>query len=360
MLRLAMAAVLISALVAGCAGSQGAGDAATLGDDSAAQQVGQMLVDLTAESSVGAPSWQPGQWWEWEFTVGAQVLDGTARSIVLTADGSGYTLVTENSAYAKEEAAFGGPLLGPVGKSDLSMQGWGGPAPGATWSLLSFPLTDGKTWSAGMPNIAWDIVPDTTVQLAMTATFEGSIGDIGGFRITGQVDGQTLVEAEYDAATGWFARLAFYDVDPGQEELELQFRAKSAGLNYTGPYFQHTATSLVSFEDPNGFDDVPTEGGQPYTNAPQPHHTFTMKAGTTLFGYIVSISVLGERVAVLIDPANGQRNQMATGQIEDSETVLFLDEPSIAGEWRLLTAGAGGFTMTAAELFEVTEGNFTM
>jgi hypothetical protein len=240
-------------------------------------------------------------------------------------------------------------------KPGLTMSG-----PDGDWSLLSFPLTDGKTWTASMPNIAWDLLPANGVELAMTATFsQPTHGEPPSVYLTGKSGALTLLTGTFDPASGWFSDLQFFDVDPGQEELEIGFVAKSSGLNYTGPYFQHAAKPLVALVDQEGFDDVPTEGGQPYTTAPQPYVAFTVGEDKTLYGYIVAEAVVGARAAALVDPANQARHLEAEGAPE-GETVLFLDEPALAGEWRLATGGAGGYSGLYAELFELTEGSSTL
>lgn len=343
------AAGLLIALLAGCSGEPTATPAA----DPAHGPLDGAAATLDASSSVPAPTWQAGQWWEWEVFFEDQVADETFCSIVLGEEAGGYALVTEKDWAAKDEATFDRPLLGLAAKGDLTTAGWGGDL-----DLLDFPLSDGKTWTATMPNIAWDVLqPAETAEIAMTARFDAGLQ---GFRITGTAGGGTIVEATYLPATGWFGELAFHDIDPGQEGLEVGLRAKSAGLDYTGPYFRDTATELLSFQDMNGFDDYPTEGGQPITAAPQPYWTFSMTEGTLLYGFVQVEAVAGARGLVLIDPANEQRNIAAQGDLDGGQAWLFLDEPGQAGEWRLATAGAGGFTHGFARLYEVTEGSFTM
>lgn len=353
MLVRAVAFALLVSLLAGCAGETPS-DAAP-DDGAASPQERALMVHLDASSSVPAPEWAIGQWWEWEISFATETLPDTFRSIVVATDGTTYTLATENDAIAKEEAAFNTPLLGPVQRTKLAMDGWGD----QPWSLLEFPLTDGKSWTATMPNIAWDVVAADTAQLAVTASFDPDIGEHGGFRLEGMTQGAKVMEADYDPSTGWFAGLRFHDVDPGQEGLEIGYRAKSTGLDHAGPYFQHTARELLAFEDLVGFDNVPTEGGQPYTAPPQPHHTFTMGEGTTLFGYIGAASVAGARGLVLVDPTS-QHRLVAVPGAPEAEEILFLDEPGKPGEWRLVTAGAGGFSGAFVYLAEVTEGAFEM
>jgi hypothetical protein len=351
-MRPALVALLASCLaLAGCSGKDAtAGDAGATGD-------GGSGVPLAVDS-VPAPTWQVGQWWEWETTFAdGSKADETFCSIVLST-GTEAVLVTEKDGMAKESAAFGHPLLAPVRTSDLAMGGWSD----APFSVLSFPLTDGKAWTSTMPNIAWDVfLPADTVEVAFTATFgDAPVGEAPVVSIVGKVGEAKVMDADYDPATGWFRTLTFYDVDPGQDPLEISWRAKSAGLDYAGPYYQAQATLLLAFDDRVGFSDVPVvSGGQPYTDAPQPYHTFTMGADKVLYGYFGAASVAGARSVVLVDPANQERH-LATPGAPEGEQYMFLDEPGQAGEWKLATAGAGGFSGAFAELYEVTEGAFAM
>lgn len=339
-----LAALAAALLLSGCAGKDGspAADALGMAGDGGDDATGPV-------TSIPAPQWQAGQWWEWETTFADGTRPETFCSIVLST-GSDSVLVTERDGMAKEAAAFGHPLLAPVRASDLAMGGWGD----APWSLLWFPLTDGKAWTSSIPNIAWDVFyPATAVDAELTATFgQAEEGQAPVVSIVGMVQELKVLDAEYDPATGWFRSLTFYDVDPGQDPLEVTWRAKSAGLGYTGPYFQAQAELLLGFDDRVGFSDVPTEGGQPYTDAPEPYHTFTMGEGTTLYGFVGAESVAGARSLVLVEPDSNHRLVAAPGAPE-GEQFLFLDEPGKAGEWRLATAGAGGFSGAFAELHEV-------
>jgi hypothetical protein len=336
MLARAAFAIALAAALAGCsnapqANGPGLGSEDDPGDDA--------VVSLDA----AAPEWQVGQWWEWETSFGGETRPDTFRSVVAQAASGGYVLASDQDGMAKEEAAFGHPLLGEVSAS-LSLEGFGG-----TWDFLDFPLTDGKTWQATIPNIASDILGSPTATVAMRADHDP---DLPGYRIMGHVDQGMLLEATYLPETGWFGEVLLYDLDPSQEEVEVGLRAVSAGLNFTGTAYTATAEELLILNDGSGLDAPPPEG-QPFLQ-PEPSGSFTMAADTLLYGVLAAESVLGGRVITLTDPANQQRQLVSQGGPDGDEQLLWVDEEGVAGEWHVVTSGAGGFTYAYVELYEIT------
>lgn len=343
MARLAPAVLLI-VLLAGCSDAPAATPGSDPGNGKPGVDCGDDPCDapLTAASSIAAPTWTVGQWWEWQPADAAGPGE-PFKSVVLSSGAGGSVVGTDSVDRAKQKAAFDHILLGDLSPT-LAVTAWGG-----EWDLLSFPLTDGKTWSTSIPNIAWDIYGDS-VDLDMRAQFDDTID---GFRFMGHNGDAMVLEGTYLPASGWFGELTVYDVDPGQDPLEFKFTAVKSGLNYTGSVFTAAAEPLLILDDENGFTDVPTEGGEPIVGAPQPHGTFTMAADTHLYGVMVAVGVIGGRVITLTDPANQQRQLVATGTPED-EQVLWIDEPGVEGQWTLATAGAGGFSGAFIDLYEVT------
>lgn len=333
--RLWIAGLLLSALLAGCS------DAPKPAADT--DPAGTAGTTVPALTSVAAPRWQPGQWWQWQLSFGSETRAEPFTSVVVET-GSGFIVASDVLSDAKQEAAFGIPLLGAIG-SQLEMEGYGG-----AWSLLQFPLTDGKTWTAQIPNIAWDVLlPAAVIDVTMTATLDPSLP---GFRLTGVVEQGTLLQATYLPQTGWFGQLDLFDIDPGQEELEVGFKAIQAGLNFTGTTYRVEATSLLRLQDGSGFDNDPTAGGQPFVS-PQPSGSFAMTEGTVLYGVLSAEAVLGARSIVLVDPSNQERHVIAQAAMDQAEEVLFIDEPGQAGQWHVATTGAAGYSGGYVELYEL-------
>lgn len=348
MLRPLAAFVAVALLLSGCAsspGAEGPGDAT--GTDTPCDPAVDVNAcepqPLSADSSVPAPTWAVGQWWEWQPEDGNGV--GTPfRAVVVSTSADGAVLGSDVALRAKQDAAFDQLMLGEVG-AGLALSGWN-----LDWDMLSFPLTNGKTWTATIANIAWDEHPyDQPLDLDMRAEFDEALQ---GFRIMGHAGEDMLFEATYLPATGFYGEFVVYDTDEGQPPLEFSYTALSAGHNFTGPVYTATAEPLLNLIDAIGFDDVPIEGGQPVV-APQPHGTFTMANGDLLFGQVGALAIVGSRVVTLTDPANEQRQVVATGAPED-EQVLLVDEAGVAGQWTVATSGAGGLSVGWASLYAVT------
>lgn len=357
MLR-AATAVTLAFLLAGCAGKSPAGTEAP----GAAAGEGLAAEVLSANSSVARPEWAVGQWWQYQLSYPG---GGSERfkAIVVDTSGSSAVVATDDDAFAKREAAYNHPLLGTFGDS-LTMEGWGG-----SWDLFDFPLTDGARWSGTMPNIAWDVIAGEFVDLAMMASFvakaPGPDGkEVPGFYIMGhapEADNAMVLEGYFIPANGWFSELTFYDIDPDQDPLEVQVKVTEAGLNWTGTYFRHTAEPLLEISDASGFDDDPTAGGQPFAD-PHPHGTFVVSAqATAVYGLILAETVVGVR-QVILHPPEGDAYQLQSTSAETDSDIqeLQLDVPAVAGEWRLVTAGAGGYTWMYADIYEIVEAEFTL
>lgn len=339
------ALLVACAALAGCSGGSSPGPS-DLPDPTGPQGAG---AGSTPEPGA-APDWAVGQWWTYSVEYSTQAGD-PLTAVVASASPAAYVLAAGSEAWAKQEAAFGHPLLGAITRPDLAMTGW---SDGATWSLLQFPLRDGSTWTTTLPNLAWDVVDGETVEAQVQATQDASIGTAGGYRLAATWEGSTLIEATYDNAAQWFGMLQVNDVDPGQEPLEVRFTLTESG-NASKGAFTAQAREVLAFDDLSGFSDVPVlGGGQPFTDPPAPMHQFTMEGGdgAMLYGVVWGETVAGARQMVLTDPANQPRQWQAIGTPNGFFEVGF-DEPSQAGTWTLATAGAGGFSGAGAWLFEV-------
>lgn len=354
----ALAALLLTSLLAGCTGDPEPGPTDDLRstDDALSEGGRDLRTDLTAEDRLPAPAWQVGDWWGIRITYGSQGGEDRVNSIVTEAD-NGYLLATDDQQVAKAHALRDLPLLGAMTR-DLSATAYGG-----TWDWFQFPLSDGATWTGEIPNIAFDVLPEGQVPVRFTATYSDAIDVAGkthpGYDVEGVTeDGTPIVRYAYAPMVGWITSATLYDIDPGQDPIEFSYELVEHGRNWTGTYYVDEANVLLENFDGSGLTDPPPEG-QPFASV-SPLATFTVSEDATyLYGIIVNVAVAGARTTILYAPDGEARHYEALGAPGD-ENVVRIDEPARAGLWRLATAGAGAFTFSDVLLAEITEGTGTL
>lgn len=343
-------AVLVVAFLAGCSDAPKADAPTGTSDPDCVTDC--LPVPLDGASSVAAPVWAIGQWWEWQVSFAGEDLPDTFTSVVVGTTGAGSLVATDHPTRAKDEAAFDVLLLGEVGPS-LKMT-----RAGADWDLFSFPLTDGKTWQATIPNIAWDVLlPAETVTLDLRAVFEA---DLPGYRVMGHAGDAMLLDFTYLPEAGWFGDFKVFDIDEGDDPEEFRMRAVKSGLNYTGTYYIDTATLVVDMYDASGLDNPPPEG-QPVLNV-DPRVGFSVGADVaSLFGFVEIVAVVGDREVVIAPPGGAPPlHYQATGDIDGAEGFWDIDLSAVAGDWEVATTGAGGHSAAFVQIFSITEATATM
>ncbi|MBW3582020.1 MAG: hypothetical protein KY455_02880 [Euryarchaeota archaeon] len=355
-----LAVVLVITLFAGCA-TDDAPDVDVPADKTEDQRPDPGLIvgkrdlrfDLEATDSLPAPVWQVGDHFGLHVFFGSGDTEGNHfETIVIESGPDGYTLATDSRQVAKEHAVVDLPILGSVG-TDLALTGLGG-----AWDLYEFPLTDGKVWQGEIPNIAFDVIDSDTVPLTLTATYTADIetrdGKLPGFHVVGTTaDGTKIVEYDYAPAIGWFASLVVYDIDPEQDPIEFTAVSMGHGAGWTGTVYVDEATVVLQNRDGSGLDDPPPQG-KPFV-AVSPYTTFTVPdAADYLFGLRFDAAVFGARATFLVTPSGEVRETSAVGAPERFGTIM-VDEVAEPGEWRLLTTGAGGMSMSLVLLYAVTE-----
>ncbi|MBW3583464.1 MAG: hypothetical protein KY455_10240 [Euryarchaeota archaeon] len=362
---LTLLVLLVSSALSGCLGDETTTPAEVVEEqvaepDLVAPDGRDLATELTAEDELPAPVWRVGDWWGLHFYFGSDPGNGNHVNAVVTESASDeHYLATDDQQVAKFQALRDLPVLGAIGADDLSSTGFGG-----DWDLLEFPLKDGATWTGEIPNIAFDILPEGQVPIDFTATYVSEI-DIDGKSAPGYVvegmteDGTLIVSYTYAPAVRWFTSLTVYDIDPEQDPLEFTVMLMGHGRDWIGTYYIDEATVLVENFDGSGFTDVPTEGGEPFASV-SPHVTFTVSAEATyVFGFVGNVAVFGARTTILFPPEGDPRHYEAVGAPEQGVGTR-IDEPAIAGEWRLVTAGAGAATFSEVFLVGLVETTGTL
>jgi hypothetical protein len=327
------ALLAVAAALAGCTGGPAApGDVAGPGSD---DHPSGHAVTEEGHPLEAAPAWQVGQWWDhrWYFTP-ADTAGFTVKSIVVGNGSDGHRLATDEAIDAASHAAFYFHDLGTMGP-DWILRDDGG---AFQFPWYSFPLHDGKAWTAREENIGFDLQP-LSQDLTLRATAIN--GTPGAFAIEARTsDGSLRALYDYQPAIGWFSEYRAYGpgtTDP--EQWTMRMVDEAHGRMWSGTYYTATGDLLLG--------TVSVLAPMPPT-APSPPRSFMVaEAHTHVVAVAFAFAAAGASAAELVAP-DGRHWEAA--QVSDHEgnplhnaqqDLLFV--PSAAGEWRFATAGAGAF-----------------
>jgi hypothetical protein len=214
MSALALVTLLLSAGMAGCTGSDGAGDS----------------------NSIGVPTWEVGDWWLYTFST-PDYSDDTARLVVASDNeegGTAYMLAISSLTEARRHAVLNhNPFLGRVTHSDLSAF-----ENGVAQPVLSFPIEEGGTWDFTLFSTEW--AASVTGVTGSTAIIAGAASD--GSRI----------DYVYDSGVGFFSSFIWTDTS-GTEQLRMMVADQGSG--HTGDvYFVRGGDLFSDTWDDSGTD----------------------------------------------------------------------------------------------------------
>jgi hypothetical protein len=309
---------------------------------------------ITAADPVAAPVWTVGTWFGHHVFFGADDQEGQHYNTIVTRDdGDSYFLASDDESAAKDEAAFDIPILGPVRKTDLHVTGLGG-----QWDLFRFPMKDGSTWKSTF-TVAMD--ESFSYEVTHVATFNPAIetpyGPRPGFDIVAHTsDHEQLLSYDYVPDLGWYAHLFVFELaTPEPDDFLFHVMSMGRGTGWTGSYYVYESTTML--QAVRGFapsENFPPEMPPNVFAEPEPLLTFTMAEGSTLlYGFVYGYAVAGAEEIVLVDPNGGHHEFQAIGAPE-GEDGSDIELPAIAGEWKLLSAGAGVVWIEVAYLWQLT------
>lgn len=321
--------ILVSLPLAGCLGSpdgpSDGGPAAANDTDPADAPggTGATPSDLEPSTRVAAPTWQAGDWFEYDRS-GPWTVEGTSRLVVVEATGEGYvTGLTDEAQQARDIFWSNDPLLGPL-SPDLAPRLDDTPARAP--QVVTWPLSDGALWEATGYEETWSF------QATFDDAVETPVGTHPGYRIAGSAANSSIA-ATYVPA---LATLTSFVVRWDGDDVSYAYELVDRGTGHEGPVWTASRTVLVQNRAWRTPDLVP-----PVVEIDVPGDQ------TDLYAYLFHGGAAGS-AASLHDPGGTQRyasaSPAAQGGVED---VIRLEDPA-SGTWRWVFATVGSATDPAS------------
>lgn len=324
-------------LLAGCSGSPPSGGGASTTDPSA---TGMPTDALTAE----APTWVVGQSWEhnWSFkdpTIGTFDI----KTVVAKETDVGMLLGVPDATTAAFHAAFFFPDLGTFSMGNMRVS-----AGDYSTSWYAFPLSDGKAWSEPERNVdTTGIVQENRVDYVahLMPKPDGSTS----FHVVATIGGNLRALYDYDPAYQWFSEFRYYNAtaEADADDPLITIESSLPAYGFAGTVYASTGAPLLQLVSQFGALASPDPMGiQPqgsFTPAPEHDHLLILE---------FNFAVCGAQTTELIPPPRPTGSNAVyplvdydaltcTGTGEGSGSGVELYLPSIAGEWRVVTVGAG-------------------
>lgn len=325
--------LLLTFALAGCAGGGGGGDGgAGANDPGGASPGGANGGNVTDPGA--APTWQVGQSWTHDWTIGSST-QFQVESIVVDAGAGGYRLAAATDQDAANHAAF---FFHTLGQMDA---GWTVHQGDYAYPWYSFPLTDGKTWTATESNLDFNL-NDVQRELKMTARLVNGTGGVPTHYMVEQrtSDGGLRALYDYRPDLDWFSSYSLFDPAQPDSPPQLTLKTSAAKTGYKGDYFEATSDFLL-----NTFSIVSPAGAQA---SGDPYSSFTITADHThVLAIVFAFAAAGASHAELVAP-DGQHWEANHVADADGNTLggnggLQVLVPAVAGDWRFANGGASPF-----------------
>jgi len=220
--------------------------------------------DEEPPTSVAAPEWQIGQWWDYSYTIPEEENIGF-KLVVASIDGENYWVGADDEHTAEYHAVLNfNPVLGRVDLDEFSIY-----EGGEKQKLLDFPLTVGKEWSFALLGIENFDARVTKIEKANELVdFERHETTLVYIEATGT--GAEKLNYIYDSRAGWLR--AFHLTDAADNHLVSIDLTSNYGTEYKGWVYFVKAMDLfdetyqtqgsAEFENDDTFDSHghPTAG----------------------------------------------------------------------------------------------------
>lgn len=333
----ALLAILATSLasLAGCASDPPAADA----EGDAPTPTGADGLPATVDGS--APQWEVGQWWDHKWFFGSTASEPfTVKTIVAEDLGSSFLVATDDNLTSAFHAAFLFPTLGAFPKGEVTAT-----VGDYSWPWYHFPLSDNQTWSDEI--VSRDGSGTDAYSFPITATVRAvpeivtTVGTEPGFEIEARSEGKLFARYDYVPAIGWMSRATFYDILADEETPQFILETSQVGTGYRGPYFDSTGDVLSTHFNLL----VPTAPAPPNPTSSFP----VTEAHTQVLAFMFSFAAAGAHDTELVAP-DGRHWTSSQASDQDGNGLHSIGPvdglvfaPAVAGDWRVVTAGAGVF-----------------
>jgi hypothetical protein len=328
-MRAALTFVLLLAMaLAGCAAKTPAPTA------DATNPTGTMSPAAMGAMPGMAPHWKVGQWWSHHWYFSPQDTTGfMVKAIVVSNGTDGYRLATDEVIDAASHAAFYFHDQGTMGP-DWVARDFGG---GFQFPWYSFPLSDGKTWTAHEENLDFNL---NKLSQDLTLTAHTINGTPGAFSIQAKNADGVRAQYDYQPSIGWFSEYRGFDPkDPDPTHYNVRMVNEGMGQGWTGTYYTAKADFLLNtlvYVSPAG------------ASQEQPPSTFTITAQhTNVMAIPFVFAAAGASQAELVAPDNQHwdayvvADAMGAPVTQAQPGMVFV--PAVPGDWRFETLGGGAF-----------------
>lgn len=337
-----IAGILVLALLAGCSDSDADDVVVDVDPDALLSEDGRDLkVALTADDAIEGADWRPGQAWEQQLTFANG--DKVSWTVMVAEDqGAHWLLAVDDPDVAAFESVHDYPVFGLLEKGSLATT-----SGGEHYTWYDFPLRDNRSWEHGYTTISDNgtVVDHDLTYVASYSNISTPLGQRPGFVVEGRTAaGELVVAYDHTPAVGWFSSFTEYDPRSG----DVAYTIETTGVGeYSGAYYVSEAEQLVLHVNDVGSAMV------------APHADFQVgEAADHLYGFIWSYAGGGGHATRLVAPDGSERGVMTgpDGLLGGSVAVEEFFEPAQAGDWQVVTAGAGAFAAGGgAWFFQVFE-----
>ncbi|HUR26351.1 MAG TPA: hypothetical protein VM327_10105 [Candidatus Thermoplasmatota archaeon] len=341
LVRTALAVSLLALGLAGCSSDPPAADDGTpTPADGSGSGPGPGAGDGAAVDG-SAPQWTVGQWWDHKWFFGTTASEPfTVKTIVAEDLGPSFLVATDDNLTSALHGAFLFPTLGVFPKGEVTAT-----VGDSSWPWYHFPLSDNQTWTDTI--VSRDGSGTASSGFSITATVHAAaeivttVGTKPGFEVEARSAGKLFARYDYVPAIGWFSRATFYDVAATEETPQFILETSQVGQDYRGPYFDSVGDVLSTHFNLL----VPTA-----PSPPNPTSTFAVtESHTQVLAVMFSFAAAGAHTTELVAPdgrhwTSFQASDQDGGNLDSigpAGGLVFV--PAVAGDWRVVTAGAGAF-----------------